>query len=188
MKEVKYDSLLLSLAAHVLEVDSTKNTAAGHTYVCSVCHDTIKTESHEKAWHHDWYKHHWECSVCGYESQEESHTLKGEKGRRKCECGYIETESQNEDNGFDITVIDRNPSGKLDAVQNGTQWTFTLTSTNEDAPLDSYKWYLDGETVDGETENTFVLNATGRHSYRIMCVFTSKGRYSSESMTIEGGE
>ena len=187
-KEVKYDSLLLSLADHVLEVDSTKNTAAEHTYVCSVCHYTIKTENHTKTWYHDWYKHHWECSVCGYKSQEESHTLKGEKGRRKCECGYIETESQNEDNGFDITVIDRNPSGKLDAVQNGTQWTFTLTSTNENAPLDSYKWYLDGEVVDGETENTFTLDAPGKHSYRIMCVFTSKGRYSSESMTIEGGE
>ncbi len=186
--EVKYDSLLLPLADHVLSVDSAKNTQDNHTWVCSVCHEEIKTETHTKTWTHDFFHHHWKCSVCGYESEEEGHTLKGENGRRTCECGYIETESQREESGFEVTVIDRNPSGALTYVKNGTQWTFTLTSTNEDAPLDSYRWYLDGEEVAGETENTFTLDAPGRHSYRIMCVFTSGGRYSSQSMTIEGGE
>ena len=180
----------------------TRNGIRAH-YVCSNCQkifldsdsiyevteeDLVTTAEHKRTYEHDFYDHWWHCSVCGFRSGKEHHTLTGEQGRRICEeCGYSETESQNESGSFDIQTIDREPHGILSAVQNGTTWTFTLTSTNPDAVPDMYIWYVDNRKVDGEETDIFVLSAPGKHTYKVMCVFASGSEYSSETMTITGG-
>ncbi len=187
--EVTYDSLLLDYASHVYTSGTFEKTADNHTYVCDACHQETKTENHTKTYEHDFYNHWWKCNICGYESSKASHTLIGEQGKRICkECGYCETESQREESGFEVHTIDREPHGTLTAVQSGTTWTFTLTSTNPDAVPATYTWHVDKEIVDAVTGNVLVLNAPEKRSYRIMCVFEANGRYSSESMTITGGE
>ncbi len=187
LQEVKFAELQLALAKHVC-TDKFKSTEKEHVYICDACGAEVKTESHTKTYEHDYYKHHWTCSVCGYKGKEENHTLTGTVGSRLCkECGYCETESQREESGFEVHTIDREPHGKLSAVQNGTTWTFTLNSLNENAEPDTYIWHLEGEPVQGENTNVFVLEAPEARTYRVLCVFKSKGRYSSDSMTITGG-
>ncbi len=188
---VTYDSLLLPLADHVYTKKQFRTVEDRHYYICDVCGKETKSENHTKTYKHDYERqeHCWECGICGYKSSWEKHTLTGDIGSRYCiVCGYSETETQDSSSGFSVNTVDREPHGTLTAEQSGTVWTFTLTSTNENAPPDTYMWFLEGEEVEGETANTFVLDAPDRHTYRVMCVFSSDGRYSSESMTINGGE
>ena len=186
-----------------IKATCTSNGTKAH-YICSNCgkifldadalyevteKDLVTTAGHTMTYEHDFYDHWWHCSVCGYESRREPHTLTGEQGKRICEeCGYSETESQNDSGSFDIQPIDREPHGTLSALKNGTTWTFTLTSTNPDAVPDTYMWYVDNRKVDGEETNIFVLSAPGKHTYKVMCVFKAGSEYSSETMTITGGE
>ena len=151
--------------------------------------DLVASAGHTMIYEHGVYDHWWHCSVCLYESEKEQHTLTKEHGKLICkECGYSETESQNEDGSFVIQSVDREPHGILSAVQSGTTWTFTLTSTNPDAVPDRYMWHVDNKKIDAEETNVFVLNAPGKRTYKVMCVFASGNEYSSETMTITGGE
>lgn len=187
--EVMYDSLLLDYASHVYASRNFGTTGDKHTYICDACHKEIKTENHTKTYEHDYYEHWWTCETCSYKSEEVKHTLTGDSGKRICmECGYSETESQNESNGIEVIAIDREPHGTLSATRSGTEWTFTLTSTNSYAVPDSFMWFVGSENMENVSGNTFVFSAPDKHTYRIMCVFSSAGRYSSESMTITGGE
>ena len=186
-KEVSWEDLKLPLASHVCTTKYKKD-ATSHTSICDICNQEVSKQTHTKTYLHDYYVHHLKCETCGYESADENHTLTGTEGSRICKtCGYSETESQNLDNSFSVHTVDKNPHGDLTAEQKGTTWTFTLTSTNRNAQPDTYVWFLDGEIVSGQDTNIYVLEAPGKHTYRVMCVFSSEGRYSSESMTITGG-
>ena len=115
--------------------------------------------------------------------------MTGAKGNQLCEeCGYMEKESQNDGGHFQVNTVDLEPHGTLSGVRNGTVWTFTLTSTNENAVPENYVWHVNNTKAEGEEANVFILNAYEKHSYRVMCVFSANGYYSSESMTISGGE
>ena len=186
-QEVKFADLQLALANHVC-TDTFKTTEKAHIYICDACGAEARSESHTKAYEYDYYKHHWTCTVCRYESEEENHTLTGTVGSRICiHCSYCETESQDSGSSFSVQTVNKEPDGELTAVQNGTTWTFTLTSTNENAVPDTYIWHLDGEPVEWENTNVFVFEAPEARTYRVMCVFMSNGRYGSKSMTITGG-
>ncbi len=188
-EEVTYDSLIIPAAEHAFEEKKFTQTEDGHTYICDGCGEGIRTEKHTRTYVHDYYEHHWECSLCGYKAKSSRHVLSGEEGKRICtECGYSETESQNEGGSFTVQSVNREPEGHIVTEKNGTQWTFTLVSTNDNAPPDTYVWHLDGKPVEGERTNTYTLEATGKRTYRIMCVFRSGTRYSSASLTITGGE
>ena len=188
-QKVDYDSLLIPAAEHAFEKKKFTYTEDGHTYICDGCGEGIRTEKHTRKYCHDYYEHHWECTICGCESESSSHVLTGEKGKRICrECGYSETESQNEGGSFTVQTVDREPQGHMTTAKRGTEWTFTLVSTNDNAVPDTYIWYLDGKPVEGESSDTYTLEATEKRTYRIMCVFRSGTRYSSASLTITGGE
>ncbi len=190
--EVTYDSLVLPLGDHVFDGRKFNITDDDHIYVCDVCGKEIRKESHRKTWHHDSSGHWMSCSVCFFSTGRSSHTMTGEEGHRICSyCGYVETESQTDLPGFSVRLRDKEPDGLLTAVrrEGTTVWDFTLASTNEEnAPVSLYIWYVENEKKQEGEKNTFTLDAPERHSYRVMCVFVSDGRYASRSMTVTGGE
>ena len=188
-EEVLWNDLLLPLANHVYTGGNYDKTASSHTYICDVCHEKTNTESHTKSYEHDFFVHWWKCMNCGYESGTSSHVMTGEKGNQSCdECGYKEKESQNEGGSFHVDVLNLEPEGELSQSRNGTLWTFTLTGTNKNAVPESYLWYVDGSKVAGADTCVYVLSAPENRTYRVMCVFSANGLYSSESVTITGGE
>ncbi len=176
--------------AHVFNENKYEYDGEYHTSVCDKCGKAIESTKtkHSMTWKHTDYVHWEECTVCGYKRGEEAHTLEGDVGKRLCKkCGFDETKADDSSpGGFDVVVIDKEPSGYLEEKHEGTVFTFTLISTNENAVPSSYVWYVNGEIVEGSTD-TYVLSAPDKHSYRVMCVFSSNGRYASSSMTITGG-
>ncbi len=184
-----YTSLLLPYA-HVFS-NKYETTETKHTLICDKCGRPVETTgNHEFSWKHTDYLHWKECTVCGYKKNEGDHVLEGEIGKRICyTCGFEEAKAEDaEKEGFDVVVIDRKPSGYLTSTRNGTEWTFTLESTNDEyAKPTSYIWYVNGELVDGH-ESTYTLSAPGKHTYRVMCVFSANGYYASDSTLITGGE
>ena len=174
--------------AHVFS-DKYEKDKNYHTSICDKCEEAIAStkKEHTHTWSYDLDVHSWKCEICGYESEKEEHKLIGEVvGERYCECGFYENKAKQDSEGFDIEYIDKEPNGYLEAEQNGTVWTFTLISTNKNAPPESYKWIIDN-VVSTETGGTYHLSAPERHSYSIMCVFTANGYYASASTRITGG-
>ena len=65
--------------------------------------------------------------------------------------------------------------------------TLTISTNDKYAEIESYMWVVNGEEVNGDGD-TYTLSAPGKHSYRVMCVFSANDCYASSSMTINGGD
>ena len=140
--------------------------------------------------------HYYHCRYCDAMNPEskERHSFVPSTNGKKCElCEY---EVPNVDGGFDVSIEDKTPKGRVITTKTeSTTWTFQFENQKRTAPPDKLEWYLDGvlertDDVRGISDYSlfiFTVEAQYPMTYRVMCRYSNSKGAGSETIEFKGG-